>query len=146
MIDVKKKIFDAYFSALDGQITFKGSPVPVVDEKLATGLNNTMYVVISSQTSIDESSFSHLEHETTILIDICHKTQDVANKKGVNEVAQQIFDIVRPTVTTTGIVAQSGVQITNVLLESDQSLSFELTHNKSLVRRLIRFRQFITEL
>lgn len=144
MIDVQKKVREAYFNALDGNITFDGSPVPVCDEKVEDQENNTMYVILSTQTSVDDGSFDSFDHETTMLLDIVHKTQDTVSKDGVDDVAQQIFDIILPTVKTNGLTA-TGVQFTNVRIESDQYFNFALTTAKSTVRRLIRFRQLIHE-
>ena len=146
MIDVQKKIRDAFFQSLDGQLTYDGSPVPIVDEKLEDSENNTMYVIMSTQTTVQDVIFSHFDHETTMLLDIVHKTQDFVTKDGIDEVAQQIFDILLPTVTTNGLTAQSGVQITNLQIESDQYFPMQLSATGSVMRRLIRFRQLIHEL
>ena len=128
MIDVQKKIRDAFFDSLDGQLTYDGSPVPIVDEKLEDSENSTMYVIMSTQTTVQDVIFSHYDHD------------------GIDEVAQQIFDILLPSVTTNGLTAQSGVQITNLQIESDQYFPMQLSQTGSVMRRLIRFRQLIHEL
>ena len=145
MIDVQAKIREAYYTALNGQLTYDASPVPVVDDKLEDDQNDTLYVVMSTQTAVDDSPFGKFDHETTMLLDIVYCPQDTVSKDVVDNVAQQIFNIILPTPETHGLTA-TGVQITNVTVENDSYLSFVLSNSRSVMRRLIRFKQLIHEL
>jgi hypothetical protein len=145
MIDVHKKVRKAYYEALNGQLTYDGSPVSVWDEK-AEATTNNIYVLLSTQTATDTSTFSSFDTQTTILIDIVSKSQDRVSKDVLDEVAQQILTIILPTVTTNGLPAQSGVQILNVRKESDNYLPVQLSATGSIIRRLIRFSQRVHEL
>ena len=143
MIDVNKAVRYGFGDALSGNITFEGSPVPVVDDAVLLQSNTTMYVILSTQTAVETSNFAKFEHECTLILDIVHKTQYSVTKDGVDDVAQQIFDIIQPTVTTNGLTAQSGVQFSNVEKIQDDYLSFTLSNVGPVVRRILRYRVLV---
>lgn len=128
--------------ALEGQLTtYDDTPVPIADD-LYNGDSN-VYVIISSQTAVDNSTFSSFVHECTILLDIVHKQQYSVTRHEIDRVAQQIFNIVKPTPSTYG-VSNALVTFVSVKVDSDNYLDFTLD-GESLIRRLIRFSLIVHE-
>lgn len=145
MVDVNKAVRYAIGQALDGNLTYEGSPVPVVDESVTLEQNTSMYVVLSTQTAVETSSFSKFDHECTLQIQITHKTQYSVSKDGVDDVAQQIFNIIQPTVTTNGLISQSGVHFTDVSKVTDNYLSMVLNNMGPVVRRILTYKVLVHE-
>jgi len=145
MVDVNKAVRYAIFQALDGNLTYDGSPVPVVDESVTLDQNLTMYVALTTQTAVETSNFAQFEHECTLQIDIAHKTQYAVSKDGVDDVAQQIFDILQPSVTTNGLASQSGVQFTDLSKATDNYLTMVLNNMGPVVRRIIVYKVLVHE-
>jgi hypothetical protein len=145
MVDVNKAVRYAIGAALDGNLTYDGSPVPVVDDAVNLQQNTTMYVVLSSQTAVETSSFAKFDHECTLQLDITHKSVYAASKDGVDDLAQQIFTILQPTPTTNGLVSQSGVHFTDLEKATDNYLSFVLNDIGPVVRRIITYRVLVHE-
>lgn len=145
MVDPNKAVRYAIGGALQGNLTFDGSPVPVVDESVNLNENTNMYVLLSNQTAVETSNFAKREHECTLVVDIVNKSQYDVTKDSVDDVAQQIFDILQPGATASGLVSQPGVQFTNLEKITDNYLSFSLNPVGPVVRRIMTYRVLVHE-
>lgn len=128
----------AVFQALDGQLTYDSSPVPVCDEKLVDA-NNTVYVILSTQTRNNEDTFSSWNGDHTLLLDIVNKEYAGASKNIIDDVGDQILRILFPAPATDGLVQQSGFTINCLQVDNISTINL-LQTNKSIIRKLIRLR------
>ncbi len=144
MVDVNKAVRYGFGEALIG-LTFEGSPVPVVDDAVLFNQNTTMYVLLSSQTAVEDSNFAKFDHVCTMQLDIVHKAVHGVTKDGVDDVAQQIFDIIQPTPTTNGLSVQPGLQFLNVEKLTDNYFSFTLNDLGTVIRRIITYQVLVHE-
>lgn len=150
MIDTHKALRKSYYDALQGNLTVQETglyPVNVYDE-LAFGrdqVNEKYYVLLSTQTATDSSTLDRYGTEATILLDIVHRTGSMVTKDVVDEIGQQILSIVLPVNGTNGLIPQPFLSIMLVKKESDQYFPVQTTSTGLVLRRLIRFSQFIHE-
>lgn len=148
MIDTHKALRKAYYDALNGYIYLNGTTVNVYDElAYGGGLANVRnYILMSTQTASEDSTLTKFGHETTMLLDIVAKTTTAAGKNILDEIASQILSIVIPSVGQNGLAAQPFLQIALVKKESDNYFPVQTTPTGLVLRRLLRFSQFIHEL
>lgn len=139
MIDVHKLVRYAFGNAISGQLSYGGVAVPVADDVLSIEDPTDIYVILSSQTAVEVSTFSSFEHSASIVIDIVHRSSHYVTKDIVDNVAQQIFTIIQPTPTTNGLSAQSGVQFTDVKKINDIYLNLNLSNSGPVVRRIVTY-------
>lgn len=137
MKDTNFLVRKAFYEALEGQLTYDGDAVEVVDEQ-ASG-TTPIYVVLSNQDSSEDRVFSKFKHDAFILLQVVHKTDYSASKIAVDNVANQICEIIKPTPSTNGLAAQEEFSFTSVKLESTRSFPFQLNDAETIVRRLLRF-------
>lgn len=145
MIDPQKKVREAFFSALNGQLFYDGIDVPVVDDAVTLEDNVDMYVLLSSQTAVEVSNFTKYQNDCTITLDIVHKTTYSVTKNGVDDVAQQILHFISTSVTTNGLGSDNTVQYVNLQKESDNYLTMELSSG-AVVRRILVFNVLVHEI
>lgn len=143
MIDVKHPLRKAYFDLLDGQLSYNGASVPVGDDVIDG--DPDVYVILASQTGGDNSSFQTFDSEETIDLDIVHKGGSFVNKNVVDNVAGQIFSLVRPSPTSIGLPPQPGVQVNCVRVTGDRYLDLMLNSADSVMRRIVTFTQKVRQ-
>lgn len=144
MIDPHKKVREAFYTVLNGNLSYDGENVPVVDDAVTLEDNVDMYVLLSSQTAVEVSNFTKYQHDCTITIDITHKTTYSVTKNGVDEVAQQIFDRISTGVTTNGLPISDVIQYVNLQKETDNYLEMELSSG-AIIRRIVVFNLLVHE-
>ena|SRR5690625_3543134 len=120
-MSLSRDIRTAYFMALNGNLYLNGNMVPVLDS-FAPDEMPAPYVVLSTQTVVEDSSKTCRGYNTTILLDIVTKFQHPSGRGQSEEIAQQIEDIISPDRSydiigyetakdmDTDIVAKSGTQ------------------------------------
>lgn len=143
MLDINKLVRYGIGQSLNGQLTYDGASVPVLDDALTVSDNYALYVILSNQTAVETSNFNKFAHDCTITLDIVHKTYFGVTKDGVDSVAQQIFTILQPSTTTNGLTEQSGVQFNDLQKESDSYFTMQITNAGPIVRRLITYRLLV---
>lgn len=137
MIDVNHPIRKAYFELLDGAITYQGNPVPVGDEAKPFADTTPVYIILSSQTDVDNSTLSTWDSNHDIVLDIVFKATSRASKSVVDDIANQIFALVFPAPGQNGLPVQTGIQIQCAKKSGDRDLSLELNKSNTVLRRLI---------
>lgn len=137
MIDVKQPLRMAYFDLLSGALTYGGNPVPVSDDAKKLGDASTLYVILSSQSGADSSTFQTFDSDETIVLDIVFKSGARVNKETVDNIAGQILAILIPYPGVSGLSSPPGTQINCVRLKDDRYLTLQLNSSNSVVRRLL---------
>lgn len=142
MKDAHQALRTAIWAALDGNLTavFDGSnsEIPIYDE-LVQDTNSQIYVLLTTQTGIDESNKHRFNTEATQEIQIVHKTGLSVDKRVLDDVAGQIFEILWPTPQSDGLIQQSGFQIHSLRKQSDNYINMAIDSTNTLMRRIITF-------
>lgn len=136
MKDTHYLLRKSFIETLTGEIVIDGEEIEVLDEQAGS---SNIYVVLSSQNATENSTFSHFGSNAFIMVEIVHKQDSSTTKKIVDDIAEQILQLVKPTPSTNGLVAQSGVQFLNVQVYGDRHVPFNLNDAETIVRRLLRF-------
>lgn len=145
MIDVKRPLRKAYYELLDGNISVNGHNVPVSDDVKKFGETATMYVILSTQTGSDDSTFSSFDSQEDIILDIVFKSKGRTNKDALDSIATQILGMVLPVPAFNALPTQIGVDFHCVQLINDRYLGFELAGSTSISRRLLTFTQKVRQ-
>jgi hypothetical protein len=146
MKDPVKFIKDAYFNALDGNITYNGSTIPVYDEE-ADETGGDYYIIISTITDADFPNKGKFMNDVEVLIDVVSQNNwrvDLV-KQIVDSITAKIMNVIIPSIGTTSLIENADFQIVDVRKASTQHVPIIDTGTKKIVRRLTRFTQLIIE-
>lgn len=140
MKDTKSAVRKAFYTLLNGQLSYNGSDVPVSADRSIIYGTSDFYVLLGNQDETDDSTKNDFTSTSTITIDIIHKTKSAVSRQGINEVAGQLFNLVLPTKVTTGLIPPANWQFHNIQKESDIDLDVALNATSVGARRIITFR------
>ena len=146
MKDPVKFIKDAYFNALDGNITYNGSTIPVYDEE-ADETGGDYYIIISTITDADLPNKGKFMNDVEVLIDVVSQNNwrvDLV-KQIVDSITAKIMNVIIPSIGATSLIENADFQIVDVRKASTQHVPIIDTGTKKIVRRLTRFTQLIIE-
>lgn len=145
MIDVKTPLRTAYYQLLNGNLSYSSNDVPVSDDVTKLGVNPLLYVLLTQQNGVDKNNFQGFSSDEDIQLEIVYKSTGRVNKEALDNIAGQIFALVQPTPKTCGLVQQAGCNITCVNKIQDRDLSMTLGKTSSIGRRIIIYRQKISQ-
>lgn len=145
-MDREKAIRAAFYTPLNGNLSYESSEVKIFDQKFEPNANTTNYVLISNQSSQDSGNFSCFRYTSRITFQIVSKTQSSVSSDVVDDIGEQIENIILPgSPAQNGLTQQSGWQILNVAIESVNYTTFQLTDTNSTITKLITFSLTITK-
>lgn len=133
----------AFYTALNGNITSNGQPVPIYDVFAVPEQPQYPYILLSSQTAIQRNVQRCKVYDASLLIDIVTGSTDPIGRQQSEEIAGQIEDIVIPT-DFTDLAAPGGYVIGDTWREQD----FEDTNKNDIYyiyRKLIRYNFIISK-
>lgn len=136
MIDVNKKVRESIMTALDETITYD-DVIPCYHE-INPNENETLYIILNTQTEEDNSNKSAFVTTGTILIDVVHNSGQNVTYDVVDTVAGEIMEILQPTVKTHGLTNPTGLTIVNVRRLSSTYLTIN-DSSGNVMRRLLRY-------
>jgi hypothetical protein len=146
MKDPIKFIKSAYYTALDGAITYNGSTIPVYDEE-ADETGGDYYIVISTIVDADLPNKGKFMNEVEVLIDVISQNNwrvDLV-KQIVDAITAKVLNTIIPSINTTSLPGNADFQIVDVRKSASQHVPILDTGTKKIVRRLTRFTQIIIE-
>ncbi len=146
MKDPIKFIKSAYYTALDGAITYNGSTIPVYDEE-ADETGGDYYIVISTIIDADLPNKGKFMNEVEVLIDVVSQNNwrvDLV-KQIVDAMTAKVLNTIIPSINTTSLPGNADFQIVDVRKSASQHVPILDTGTKKIVRRLTRFTQIIIE-
>ena len=146
MKDPIKFIKSAYYTALNGQITYNGSTIPVYDEE-ADETGGDYYIIISTVVDADLPNKGKFMNDVEVLIDVVSQNNwrvDLV-KQIVDAITAKILNRVIPSIGTTNLIENADFQIVDVRKSASQHVPILDTGTKKIVRRLTRFTQIIIE-
>lgn len=146
MKDPIKFIKDAYFNALDGNISYNGSTIPVYDEE-ADETGGDYYILVSTITDADFPNKTKFMNDVEVLIDIVSQNNFRVDlvKRIVDAITEKVLNQILPSVGNSSLSDNADFQIVDVRKSGSQHVPIIDTGTKKIVRRLTRFTQLIIE-
>ena len=137
MKDTQAILRHAVFAVLNGQLSYNSVNVPVYDEKRKAGATDNLFVILGTQQESDDDTSDAFITDSSIDIEIQHRTAFEVSKDAIDEVGNQILQILMPTPQTDGFQVQNLFLITCVRRSSTISRNFSLTDSNSIVAKII---------
>jgi len=122
-MELSKAIRTAYFTALDGNITFNSNVVPVFDAYALPDGVSYPYILLSSQTSNQLNIKRKKRYNASILIDIVTGSTDPIGRSDAEDIAEQVDAIVNPDTFIDPDLSAYGYQLGNTLRDGDNDLT-----------------------
>jgi hypothetical protein len=146
--DTKKILRLALFNALDGNVTYNSNPVVMYEEKLPSGQNPDMFILLSNQqeTSSDENDGCFIT-KSSIDIEILHKTGSDVSKDDIDDVYEQIMEILIPEPFTLGgtVTVPAQFQFHNPYRESCITNTVVLSETETVITERLKIVFTITQ-
>jgi len=133
----------AYFQRLNGALNYNGENVPVYNRP--PDEDKYPFVVLSSQTSIDESNKTSYQWECTLLVDVV--TGFDGNYGGFQQadyIANQIIGLIRTRQIEYLDLGEDFQMVTSTV--DDMTTIDSQSNSHYICRKLIRFRHIINQL
>lgn len=122
-MELSKAIRTAYYTALNGNVTYNGGDVPVFDAYAIPEGITYPYILLSSQTSNQLNIKRCKRYNASILIDIVTGSTDPIGRSDAEDIAEQIENIVNPDTFIDPDLSAYGYQLGNTTREGDNDLS-----------------------
>jgi hypothetical protein len=146
MKDYSAAIRKSFFDALDAQVTYDSTDIPVFDEKVEGVPEKDIWIVIADQVDLDKSNKHQFANETTIDINVISKRRSAGGKKVIDDIADQVLQIILPTVKTVGISIASPFKIVYCEYLNGRSNALQQDSANQFVHiKTLQFRTFITQ-
>lgn len=140
MKDINYPVRKAFYTALNGNLSYDGSNVPVSDEQLKDSDSNNFYVILGSQSDRDDSTKTSYDREASITLDIVTKQGQTATKDIADSIANQILTLLFPTTPHVhALPAQTGFQFLNLTLQNSSDIRVSLLTSQNVYRRILTF-------
>lgn len=130
------------FTCLNGNL----GGVKVYDEKKKVGATDDIFVLLSTQSeSPTEDNDCAWITRSSIDVEIIVKTGSEVSKDTIDDLANTILALVKPTVSTHGLVTPSNFQFQNLFCESSISRNISLSETESILSKILKFTCTIVE-
>lgn len=137
MKDASYALRVGYFTLLDSVLS-----VPVYDAKADDSASGN-YVVISSQSSVSDSSKDSFQYEHSITVDVVTQFQgNAATSKTADDIANAISDAIQPTPSTSGLTVTGFVVLTTNRDVKEIKGQFGTEY---IIRKILTFSHLIKE-
>lgn len=144
-MELSKAIRTAYYTALNGNVTFNSNSVPVFDAYAIPDGVTYPYILLSSQTSVQGNLKRCKRYSASILIDIVTGSSDPIGRSDAEDIAEQIEDIVNPDSFADLNLNVNGYDIGNTSRAGDSDLS-DKNGIYYIFRKLITYDHIVTKL
>lgn len=144
-MELSKAIRTAYYTALNGNITFNALPVPIFDAYALPDNISYPYVLLSSQTSNQLQIKRCKRYNSSILIDIVTGSTDPIGRSDAEDIAEQIEDIINPDTYTDLDLSTYGYQLGNTFRDNDTDLS-DKNNIYYIYRKLLTYNHLIVKI
>lgn len=119
-------------------LTYNGTPVPVGDEKLKyNDRGATLFVTFGTQTESPDNTSDAFITDSSIDIEINHKTGFEVSKDAIDDVSDDILNILLPYPETDGFQVQDGVLIQCVTRSQAITRNYSLTDTQTYISKII---------
>lgn len=145
----EKAIRYGFGQALQGNISYDGAAVNIYDAITTNEVpNENLYVLLTGQTAINESTLHHYRWRCVQTIEIVSKQYSSVSKDIADDVGNQIENIILPTLKpgTGGMTEQEGWRFELQMLESVDYTEFELSTGYYEITKILQFSLLVTKL
>jgi hypothetical protein len=142
--DTQRILRHAIRDLLAGQLSWDGTAVPVYDEKKRDKQSADLFVILSTQQETDNNTDTSWTTDSSIDIEITHKTEFEVSKDAIDEISDQILEILLPTPDGPGWEV-GGFLIQNIRRSSTITRNFSVTDSQSIVAKIITITSKITQ-
>lgn len=126
------------YNALNNNITYNGTIVPVYDE-FASDTAPNIFIVLGNQYGDDRRNYAKFVTGSVIVIDIVHHQNRAMTKDVVDAISNSIKAVLLPALATYGITLDAGWSINSLYRETSSYLS-EQNNTKWVIRKIERYR------
>lgn len=144
-MELSKAIRTAYFTALDGQITFNSNVVPVFDAYAVPDGVSYPYILLSSQTSNQLQIKRCKRYNSSILVDIVTGSTDPIGRSDAEDIAEQVDAIINPGTFVDLDLSSYGYQLGNTTRDNDTDLT-DKNNIYYIYRKLLTYNHLIVKL
>lgn len=142
-MQLSKAIRKAYFTTLNGAVLNGLDPIPVYDTFALPEDVNYPYIIISTQTNLQNRIDRCRFWNCTILIDIVTGDIDPIGRDLSEDIAEQIENLINPS-NYEDLVLEGGYEIGNTFTDSDTDLqSKNDTHY--IYRKILTYNHLISK-
>lgn len=141
MNDINYQLRRSYYQSLNTLVVFNSQPVRFYD-KFAPNDAVYPYVILSTQTDVEDSVKNTQGHSCSMLVDIVTGFTGEVQSEPMDDIAGQIQSIINPAVGRLAI--GGGFQLIRTRKISDNTLESQNGTYK-ILRRLLRFDHIIHE-
>ena len=146
MIDIGQKLRKSYFDALDGNLTWDGGAVPVVDEKLDVQITDQdVYIIMTAQNEVDANNKTYWARECDIELRIINRRKATNTKEVVENVSDQVLTLLYPTKNTTVLAIDSPLSLTYSRLTNAEYDPLAQTEDGFVISKKLVFKNRITQ-
>lgn len=129
---------------LSDNLSYDGKTVPVYDEKIRDKQSPNVYVIFGTQQESDDNTDNSFTTDSSIDIEITHKTEYEVSKDVIDLVANQILEILIPLPDHAGF-QYGDFQVQNVTRRSAITRNFSITDSSSIIAKIITISCKITQ-
>ena len=137
MRDVNSAILQAYYEIINGL------DIPVYEGEEPDDVKHKIYCVINDATSTETSTFNSSDVNLTIQLSVHSWEYKYNNSKTLNTACGQIIEAIKPTSTTNLDLSSFGLQMSNLMLQTDRTERFGNLGGKVFISRIMIFKQDI---
>ena len=141
MQDVNYSVRKAYFQARQGFVIVDSSAIEVYD-RMAPNNAAYPYIILSTQTDVDDSVKSCQGHECTMLLDVVTGFNGAVKSDMVDSICSQILGIINSI--NNRLTLTNNLQLISTRLISDNTIESQNDVWK-ILRRLLRFAHKVHE-
>jgi hypothetical protein len=146
MKDTGTAIRKSYYDALNGNLTFNATDIPVVDGKVESIPADGVFVLFGDQSDSDRTNKKAFVHEVTLDVAIVDKRLSTGSKKDVEEISDQILGIIKPTAQTHGVTIAAPFKITWIKYESGTAAAVAMDGSNQFIQvKRLQFTNRITQ-
>ena len=129
----EKAIRMGHYEAIKNALSYDGNPVHVYDSATTGEVpDENLYVLLTSQASVNESDFSRFRWNAVQTFEIVSKQMGSVSKDIVDDISEQIEQIlmyVKNQPGEGGMIRQTGWEFMDVIVQNVNYIDFELSQN-----------------
>lgn len=145
-----KAIRMGFYDAIKDALTYDSNTVHTYDSLTTNEVSNEQqYVLLTQQSSVNASDFRRFRWNCIQTVEITSKQYSSVSKDIVDDISEQMEQIIiypNNQPGNGGMVAQSGWEFTDVLLESTNYIEVEVSANYYEITKVLQFSCIATKL
>jgi len=136
--DPERVFREGVYNALNGNVLYNGTAVPVYDE-FASDTAPNLFIVLGNQYADDRRNYTKFVTGSVLVIDICHHQNRAMTKDVVDTVSDAIKGILMPSLGAFGVTLDAGWSMNGLYRETSSYFS-EQNNTKWIIRKIERYR------